>query len=100
MSDKLTEIMVWKRREIAPMVRTVSEAELAQAHSASPQAPSFAAALRRPDGKLAIIAEISGIFSGADATRMRAAGAHAVLVGEALMKATDPAGLIADFHHV
>jgi indole-3-glycerol phosphate synthase len=36
----------------------------------------------------------SGIFNGADAARLRAAGAHAVLVGEALMKAADPAALI------
>jgi indole-3-glycerol phosphate synthase len=28
---------------------------------------------------------------------VRAVGAHAVLVGEALMKAPDPAALIADF---
>ena len=33
----------------------------------------------------------SGIFTAADAARARAAGAHAVLVGEALMKAEDPA---------
>ncbi len=39
----------------------------------------------------------SGIFTGADAARARAAGAHAVLVGESLMKAADPAQLIADF---
>jgi indole-3-glycerol phosphate synthase len=39
----------------------------------------------------------SGIFTGRDAARVRAAGAHAVLVGEALMKAPDPAGLIAEF---
>jgi len=29
MSDKLTEIMAWKRREIAARLRPVSEAELA-----------------------------------------------------------------------
>jgi indole-3-glycerol phosphate synthase len=29
--------------------------------------------------------------------RVRAAGAHAVLVGEALMRASDPAELIAQF---
>jgi len=40
----------------------------------------------------------SGIVTGADAARARQAGAHAVLVGEALMKAKDPAALIADFH--
>jgi len=36
----------------------------------------------------------SGIATAADAARARAAGAHAVLVGEALMKAADPAALI------
>ncbi|HVU24721.1 MAG TPA: indole-3-glycerol phosphate synthase TrpC [Opitutus sp.] len=39
----------------------------------------------------------SGIFTAADAARARAAGAHAVLVGEALMKAPDPAALVAAF---
>jgi indole-3-glycerol phosphate synthase len=39
----------------------------------------------------------SGIFTGADAARARAAGAHAVLVGEALMRAPDPAKLIGEF---
>lgn len=39
----------------------------------------------------------SGIATAADAARARACGAHAVLVGEALMKAADPAALIADF---
>ena len=39
----------------------------------------------------------SGIHNGTDATRVRAAGAQAVLVGEALMRAPDPAALVADF---
>jgi len=39
----------------------------------------------------------SGIATGPDAARARAAGAHAVLVGEALMKSPDPAALIASF---
>ena len=39
----------------------------------------------------------SGIFTGADAARARVAGAHAILAGEALMKAPDPAKLIAEF---
>src|SRR3954466_12983223 len=30
MSDKLTEIMAWKRREIAPLLRDVSETELSR----------------------------------------------------------------------
>ena len=55
MSDKLTEIMAHKRREIAPLVRAVPEAELAALHASLPPVPSFAAALRRTDGKLAVI---------------------------------------------
>ena len=39
----------------------------------------------------------SGIFTQADALRVERAGANAVLVGEALMKAPDPARVIADF---
>jgi indole-3-glycerol phosphate synthase len=39
----------------------------------------------------------SGIFTGREAARARAAGADAILVGEALMKAPDPATLIAEF---
>jgi indole-3-glycerol phosphate synthase len=56
--DKLTEIMAWKRREVAAVARPVTEAELAGAAAAAPKRPSFAAALRRPDGSLAVIAEI------------------------------------------
>jgi indole-3-glycerol phosphate synthase len=39
----------------------------------------------------------SGVFTGGDAARAHAAGAHAILVGEALMKAPDPARLLAEF---
>ena len=39
----------------------------------------------------------SGIHTAADAARVRAAGAHAILVGEALMKAPDPAVLLSSF---
>ncbi|MFA5266047.1 MAG: indole-3-glycerol phosphate synthase, partial [Opitutaceae bacterium] len=39
----------------------------------------------------------SGIFTAADAARARQAGAQAVLVGEALMRAPDPAALIVEF---
>lgn len=39
----------------------------------------------------------SGIFTAADARRMTAAGYHAVLVGEALVLADDPAALVEEF---
>jgi indole-3-glycerol phosphate synthase len=39
----------------------------------------------------------SGIATAADAARVRRAGAHAVLCGEALMRAPDPAALMASF---
>ncbi len=42
----------------------------------------------------------SGIFTAADAARAKACGARAILVGEALMRAPDPAALIAEFHAV
>ncbi len=58
MSDKLTEIMAWKRREVAPRLRAVTETELARADATLPRPPSFATALRRADGGLAVIAEI------------------------------------------
>ena len=58
MSDKLTEIMAWKRREIAPLLRPVAESELARLDASLPRPPSFATALRRADGRLAVIAEI------------------------------------------
>jgi indole-3-glycerol phosphate synthase len=91
MADKLTEIMAWKRREIAPLVRPVSEQELAQAAASLPRPPSFAAALRRPDGKLAVISEIKrrspsagDIKAGASALeqaqRYRSAGADALSI--------------------
>jgi len=89
--DKLTEIMAWKRQEIAPRVRAVAEAELAQLDAGLPRPPSFAAALRRPDGRLAVIAEIKrrspsagdirpGASAPEQARRYRAAGADALSV--------------------
>jgi indole-3-glycerol phosphate synthase len=56
--DKLLEIMEWKRREIAPRVRPVSERELSRLDVSAPKPAPFAAALRRADGRLAVIAEI------------------------------------------
>jgi indole-3-glycerol phosphate synthase len=89
--DKLTEIMAWKRRELAPRLRAVPEAELARLHASRPVPPSFAAALRRPDGRLAVIAEIKRRSPSAgeirpkasaaeQARRYRAAGADALSV--------------------
>jgi indole-3-glycerol phosphate synthase len=91
MSDKLTEIMAWKRREIAPTLRDVSESELARLDASLPRSPSFAGALRRADGQLAVIAEIkrrspsagdirAGIPSVDQARRYQAAGADALSV--------------------
>ena len=91
MSDKLTEIMAWKRQEIAPKLRDVSEADLARANAALPKPPSFAAALRRSDGRLGVISEIKrrspsagDIKAGASAVdqakRYQTAGADALSV--------------------
>ncbi|MEX2045156.1 MAG: indole-3-glycerol phosphate synthase, partial [Opitutus sp.] len=91
MSDKLTEIMAWKRREIAPLLRPVSEAELARADSETPRPPSFASALRRNDRRLAVIAEIkrrspsageinAGVSALEQAMRYQVAGADALSV--------------------
>lgn len=91
MSDKLTEIMAWKRREIAPLLREVTETELARANAARPRPPSFAAALRRTDGTLAVISEIkrrspsagdikAGASSLEQAQRYQAAGADALSI--------------------
>ena len=91
MPDKLDEIMAHKRRELAPRIRPVSEAELARLDARLPRPRPFAGALRRPDGRLAVIAEIKRrspsageIKAGADAhgqaERYRAAGADALSV--------------------
>jgi indole-3-glycerol phosphate synthase len=42
----------------------------------------------------------SGFSTATDASRARAAGAHALLVGESLMKSSDPARLVAEFQAV
>jgi indole-3-glycerol phosphate synthase len=89
--DKLDEIMAWKRREIAPRLRAVPEAELARLDARMPRPPSFAAALRRGDGRLAVIAEIKrrspsagdiqpGASAPEQARRYQAAGADALSV--------------------
>lgn len=91
MADKLTEIMAWKRREIAPLLRPVAESELAKLNARLPRPPSFLGALRRADGRLAIIAEIkrrspsagdikAGASSLEQAQRYQAAGADALSI--------------------
>lgn len=50
----------------------------------------------RMPGTVLKVAE-SGIKTAEDAARMRAAGAEALLVGESLMRATDPAALLRSF---
>ena len=90
MSDKLTEIMAWKRNEIAAQLRPVSAAELASAAEGS-KPPSFATALRRADGTLAVISEIkrrspsageikAGASALEQAARYQAAGADALSI--------------------
>jgi indole-3-glycerol phosphate synthase len=89
--DKLTEIMAWKRSEVASRASPVTEAGLARIAAGRPRPPSFAAALRRKDGRLAVIAEIkrrspsAGNISAAasapeQARRYAAAGADALSV--------------------
>jgi indole-3-glycerol phosphate synthase len=89
--DLLTEIMAHKRREIAPLVRPVFPDELAGLNRALPKPPSFLKALQRPDGRLAVIAEIKrrspsagaikeGVSALEQALRYRAAGASALSI--------------------
>jgi len=58
MPDRLIEIMEWKRREVAPRMRIVSERELSRLDASIPRPPPFIPALRREDGRLAVIGEI------------------------------------------
>lgn len=89
--DKLTEIMAHKREEIAPLVRPVPLEELTRLNAVLPPPPSFAAALRRPDGRLAVISEIKrrspsagaikeGVSALTQAQRYQAAGADALSI--------------------
>jgi indole-3-glycerol phosphate synthase len=70
--DKLTEIMAHKRREIAPLLRPVFADELAEINRRLPRPPSFLSALRRPDGKLAVISEIKRRSPSAGAIKANA----------------------------
>ena len=55
--DKLDEIMEWKRKEIAPKIRPVSDRELTQLGERLQGKTSFYDALAKPD-ELSIVAEI------------------------------------------
>jgi len=67
----------------------IFKTDLARSERLIPQIP----------GDIVRISE-SGILTGEDAGRVRAVGADAILVGEALMRASSPAALIADFHRI
>lgn len=112
MSDKLTEIMAHKRLEVAPRARAVSLEELAVLDARLPRPPSFAGALRRGDGRLAVISEIkrrspsagdikAGVPALDQAKRYQASGADAlsVLTDEKYFGGTlaDLAGVTAHF---
>lgn len=106
--DKLAEIMAHKRREIAPLLRPVFEEELASLAASLPPVPDFAAALRRADRKLAVIAEIKrrspsagAIKDGASAVEQ--AGLYAAAGASALSVLTDEryfGGRLADLEEV
>jgi indole-3-glycerol phosphate synthase len=92
--DKLREIMEWKRREIAPLIRDVSEKELSRLDASLPKPAPFAAALRRPDGRLAVIAEIKRRSPSAGeiapgASSVDQAGAYQSAGADALSVLTD-----------
>jgi indole-3-glycerol phosphate synthase len=55
--DKLQEIMAWKRREVEPRIRRVSDRELERLATLKRNGLSFAEALARPE-RLSVIAEI------------------------------------------
>jgi indole-3-glycerol phosphate synthase len=92
--DKLEEIMQWKRREVAPRLRPVSERELSRLDASLPKPSPFAPALRRADGRLAVIAEIkrrspSAGEIAADASSVDQAAAFQAAGADALSVLTD-----------
>jgi indole-3-glycerol phosphate synthase len=92
--DKLIEIMENKRREIAPRIRDVPEGELSALNASLPRPPSFEAALRRSDGRLAVLAEIKRRSPSAgdiarDASSVEQARAYRTAGADALSVLTD-----------
>ncbi|MDR1816782.1 MAG: indole-3-glycerol phosphate synthase TrpC [Puniceicoccales bacterium] len=67
-ADRLSEIIAWKAREIAPRLRPVRESELARLGEVRREGPAFRDALRK-NGRLAIIAEIKRASPSAGAIR-------------------------------
>ncbi|MDR0535279.1 MAG: indole-3-glycerol phosphate synthase TrpC [Puniceicoccales bacterium] len=91
--DKLSEIMAWKAREIAPRLRPVRDSELARLGQIHREGASFSDALHHP-GRLSIIAEIKRaspsagtIKAGVDATEQ--ARKHTNAGADALSVLTD-----------
>lgn len=91
MADKLTEIMAWKRQEIAASIRPIDLDELRELRHRLPRPLSFADALRPASGELGVIAEIkrrspsagaiaAGISAVEQADRYRNARASALSV--------------------
>ena len=101
-------IAVTKSRGLAALVEVHDEAQTAAALEAGARAVgvnhrdlrtfavdlSLTERLRRLVPKEVVFVAESGIRSADDARRMREAGADAILVGEMLMRAPDPAALI------
>ncbi len=91
--DKLTEIITWKRKEIEPFIRAVTNNELKELKPAVLQRPSFLEALANPK-HLSVIAEIKrkspsagSISAGADAKEQ--ANLYAKAGADALSVLTD-----------
>ena len=101
-------IAVSKSRGVMALVEVHDEAETDAALDAGAQAVGvnhrdlrdftvdlgLTERLRRLVPKEVVLVAESGIHSAADARRMRDAGADAILVGEVLMRSTDPAATI------